>query len=207
VAEVSIAPLAGRQERATRHMLARAFDDDAWFRWLLPDAPRRYAVLRRFFGAGVTDSRLHGRVDVAVEDNLIAAAACWLPPGAYPPSVGRQLRQGLAVAAAVPSFPKRVGIAVRVLNELQRVHPKDEHWYLAILGTDPSRWRRGLGSRLLEPVLAGADEEGIPCYLETQAERNLAFYGRHGFSVVQEVRVAGCPLPLWTMRRPVKAPA
>jgi GNAT superfamily N-acetyltransferase len=201
--EMTLASLDARQERATRHMLARAFDDDAWFRWLLPDPPRRYHVLRRFFGAGLTDCRRHGRVDLAVDDGLVAGAACWLPPRAYPPSAARQARQGLAVASSVPAFPARLGVSVRVLGKLQRLHPKEEHWYLAILGTDPSRWRRGIGSRLLEPVLAHADADGLPCYLETQAERNLAFYNKHGFSVVEEVRVRGCPLPLWTMSRPV----
>lgn len=186
--------------------MARAFDDDDWFRWLLPDAPKRYKTLRRFFAAGVIDSHRHGRVDVAVDGDLVVAAAAWLPPGAYPPGALRQARQGVAVAAAAPSFPARLPIAVRVLGELQRVHTKDEHWYLALLGTDPSRWRRGIGGRLLEPVLAKADADGLPCYLETQAERNLAFYGKHGFDVQQELRIDRCPLPLWTMWRPPNAP-
>jgi ribosomal protein S18 acetylase RimI-like enzyme len=143
---------------------------------------------------------------VAVDDGLVVAAAGWLPPKAYPPSAWRQFRQSLAVVASVPSFPSRMPIAMRVLGLLQSKHPKDEHWYLAVLGTDPSRWRRGIGSRLLDPVLAKAEAEGLPCYLETQAERNLAFYGKHGFEVTEELRVPGCPLPLWTMWRPAKAP-
>jgi ribosomal protein S18 acetylase RimI-like enzyme len=143
---------------------------------------------------------------VAVDDGLVVAAAGWLPPKAYPPSAWRQFRQSLAVVASVPSFPARMPIAMRVLGLLQSKHPKEEHWYLAVLGTDPSRWRRGIGSRLLDPVLAKAEAEGLPSYLETQAERNLAFYGKHGFEVTEELRVPGCPLPLWTMWRPAKAP-
>ena len=34
------------------------------------------------------------------------------------------------------------------------------------------------------------DREGLPAYLETGKERNLAFYGRHGFRVVDEIRAA-----------------
>jgi len=188
--------------RAAAHTLGRAFDDDDWFRWLLPDPPKRYRALRRFFGAAVADARQHGRVDIAVDDGLVAAVAAWLPPGKYPPSAGRQLRQLAAVLAAAPAFPTRLPIATRSLGLLEKVHIKEEHWYLVALGTDPSRWRRGLAGRLLEPRLAEADADGRPCYLETQAERNLAFYGKHGFVVQEELRVPGCPLPLWTMLRP-----
>lgn len=202
----AIEALQRRQTRATSHAVARAFDDDDWFRWLLPDAPKRYRALRRFFSSVLLDSRVHGRADVAVDGGHVVAAAAWLPPGAYPPSAARQARQGAAVASAAPLFPTRLALAVRALAETQRVHPKEEHWYLALLGTDPSRWRRGIASRLLEPVLADADSQGLPCYLETQAERNLAFYGRHGFDVRAELRVPGCPLPLWTMWRPPRAP-
>ena len=202
--DVQTMPMPRSELRATGHALARAFDDDAWFRWLLPDAPKRYSSLRRFFGAAAADSHHHGRVDVAVDGDLVVGAAAWLPPGTYPPSPRRQLRQMGAVAASIPSFPRRLPTVVRLLGEIQKVHPKDELWYLAALGVDPSRWRRGIGSRLLEPVLAQADAEGLPCYLETQAERNLAFYGTHGFTVRQEMRVAGCPLPLWTMWRDPK---
>jgi GNAT superfamily N-acetyltransferase len=204
MAAVTFGEFQRRQARATSHAMARAFDDDPWFRWLLPDPPRRYRALRRFFAATVTDCRAHGRVDIAEDDGLLVAAAAWLPPKAYPPSAARQARQTLAVVASVPAFPTRAAIGMRVLTLLQKKHPKEEHWYLALLGTDPSRWRRGIGSRLLEPVLARADGDGLPCYLETQAERNLAFYGKHGFDVTEELRVPGCPLPLWTMWRPTK---
>jgi GNAT superfamily N-acetyltransferase len=38
--------------------------------------------------------------------------------------------------------------------------------------------RQGIGSRLLEPVLACGDNDRLPAYLETAAERNLVFYQR-----------------------------
>ena len=48
------------------------------------------------------------------------------------------------------------------------------------------RFRR-FGTRLLAPGLAAADDEGLPCYLETEKERNLPFYGRHRFDVTQHL--------------------
>ena len=46
---------------------------------------------------------------------------------------------------------------------------------------------------------------GLPAYLETQKEANLAWYGRFGFDVVERVDVGPCP-PIWTMRRAERAP-
>jgi hypothetical protein len=49
-------------------------------------------------------------------------------------------------------------------------------------------------------VLDQCDTEGLPAYLETQKESNLAFYGRYGFEVADEIRLPNCP-PAWTMMR------
>jgi ribosomal protein S18 acetylase RimI-like enzyme len=85
------------------------------------------------------------------------------------------------------------------------VHPHEPHWYLAVLGTDPSFQRTGAGTALLDPVLARIDAEGLPAYLETQKEANLAWYGRFGFELVERVDVRACP-PIWTMRRAERPP-
>ena len=71
----------------------------------------------------------------------------------------------------------------RLFAEVERSHPKEPHWYLSLLVVDPDWQRRGFGSRLIRPGLAAADEEGLPCYLETQKEANLAWYARFGFEL------------------------
>jgi len=75
------------------------------------------------------------------------------------------------------------------------------HWYLSILGVDPDHQGKGLGGALLQPALAKADQEGLPCYLETLEEKNLAFYGRHGFEVLVDDREPHSGLKFWTMIR------
>lgn len=83
---------------------------------------------------------------------------------------------------------------------MEKVHPAEPHWYLGLLGVDPSFQGRGLGRYLLEPVLARCDAEGLGVYLETQKPENLAFYERFGCRVRDEVSIAGAP-PVWTMWR------
>lgn len=57
----------------------------------------------------------------------------------------------------------------------------DKHWYLSILGVDPSRQGQGLGGGLVIPVLREADELGVPSYLTTFNPRNIPFYERLGY--------------------------
>ena len=54
---------------------------------------------------------------------------------------------------------------------------------------------------LLQPGLQAADREGVPCVLETQAERNLPFYGRFGFHVTATTADPTQTATMWTMVR------
>jgi ribosomal protein S18 acetylase RimI-like enzyme len=86
------------------------------------------------------------------------------------------------------------------LERMEKWHPDDRsHWYLFILGTEPAAQGRGLGSALLSQMLARVDADGMPAYLESSNERNLALYGRHGFEITGEVAIPGGPRiwPMW----------
>ncbi len=52
----------------------------------------------------------------------------------------------------------------------------------------------------MEPMLQRCDDEGVGAYLESSKERNVAFYGRHGFRVTRELRFPRGPR-LWLMWR------
>lgn len=82
----------------------------------------------------------------------------------------------------------------------ERRHPATPpHWYLVWLGTDPSDQGKGLGSAVLRPVLEHCDTEGVAAYVESSKERNIAFYARHGFRVIRELRLPRGPTvwPMW----------
>jgi ribosomal protein S18 acetylase RimI-like enzyme len=73
-----------------------------------------------------------------------------------------------------------------------------------VLGTAPEHQGKGLGSAMMAPVLHRCDDEGLPAYLESSKESNIAFYRRHGFEVVGEVVVPDGPTlwPMWREPRP-----
>uniref|UniRef100_A0A6T6ST02 N-acetyltransferase domain-containing protein n=2 Tax=Hemiselmis tepida TaxID=464990 RepID=A0A6T6ST02_9CRYP len=62
----------------------------------------------------------------------------------------------------------------------------EKHWYIYMLQVDPSHQGQKLGKRLLSFVFALADEQGVPTYLETVGDRNIAIYEKLGFKVVNK---------------------
>ena len=58
-----------------------------------------------------------------------------------------------------------------------------------------------MASRSLAEVLDRCDDEGIPAYLEASTERSRALYLRHGFEVLNEIRMPGDGPPMWRMWR------
>lgn len=65
---------------------------------------------------------------------------------------------------------------------MAREHPSAPHLYLFTIGTRKAARGKGLGKRLMAPVLAAADRGGLPCYLENSNPANTGFYRAHGFA-------------------------
>ena len=75
------------------------------------------------------------------------------------------------------------------------------HWYLQAIGVAPDFQGKGYAGRLLKPMLAKLDREGLPCYLETLEEQNVSLYQHFGFNIVDESRVTETTLTSWAMLR------
>ncbi|MGB7371991.1 GNAT family N-acetyltransferase, partial [Erythrobacter sp.] len=94
----------------------------------------------------------------------------------------------------------RHGDLFKVFEDMDRAHPDFEHWYLPWFGTDP-RWQsQGVGSQLLRDCLMAVDHDRLPAYLETPNPRNIAFYQRHGFSVIGLSQHGDCPTVTFMLR-------
>jgi ribosomal protein S18 acetylase RimI-like enzyme len=180
--------------------LASAFQDDPVITWVFPDERRRRAVLPAFMEFRLR--RLAFPHDQIWMTGDGAAAAAWLPP----PGRGQESRwQRLRLLPPLVRFlGLRTASVLGGLNHMEERHPHDPpHWYLFILGAEQAAQGQGLGSALLAHVLARVDADGVPAYLESSNERNLAFYGRQGFEVTSEVVIPGGPRvwPMWREAR------
>ncbi len=180
-------------------MLARAFQDDPVSIFSFPDPAKRAKALPRFFEIELRHEYM-GDGEIYVPEDL-AGAALWAPPGKPRPG----LRALVHLMPLVPAIGARLPRMLRLVQATESRHPKEPHFYLGVLGTEPSRQHRGVGSALLKPVLERCDGEGIPAYLESSKESNVPFYARHGFEVTEELHTPGGGPSLWLMWRTPRA--
>ena len=178
--------------------LARAFEDDPVMSWVFRDDSERLSRLGRGFALYLRRLWLP-HDECYLIDGRRSGAALWLPPGKWRLSPAAQLRLLPHLLRATGRNFTRLA---RVLHTMEVRHPEDpHHFYLAVLGVEPELQGRGFGSSLLQPVLRRCDDEGIPAFLESSKRRNIVFYERHGFRVVEEIQLPGGGPPLWPMWR------
>ncbi len=200
--EVKLLSKKSYDAQKTGAVMRDAFFNEPNFVFILPDPKKRHEALTWFFGTfvpslGFEQGRVYGAEDAKGQ-------AVWTRPDSH---------IGLLASARAGFFslPFRFGfdglsraVALgRHVEALRKSAAPESHWYLVALGVAPAAQGQGVGGALLRPLLAQADEEGRPCYLDTFNERNLAFYSRHGFEVAQEARVENGPV-FWGMVRQPK---
>ena len=177
--------------------LARAFEDDPVMSWIFRDDSERLASLERSFALYLR--RIWLPQEECYATDRLSGAALWLPPGRWHLGVLAQLRLVPSMISVVRGSLPRL---MRVLNLIEKNHPKEPaHYYLAVLGVEPEHQGRGFGGALMQPVLARCDREGIPAYLESSKRRNVVLYERHGFEVVEELKLPQDGPPIWRMWR------
>jgi len=172
--------------------LGRAFDDDPVFQLLVPE--ERVARLTRFFERSLRV--VHLPLGEAWVTDDLRAAALWAPPGRWRVSLADQLR----MLPMLSVFRGNTLLGARMHAIVEQHHPRDAHFYLAVLGVDPDMQGKGLGAKVLAPILDRCDAEHFDAYLESSNERNHGFYRRQGF-VLQETLDLGRGARAWTMRR------
>ena len=194
---MDIARMRPEQLGAASAVLARAFQDDPAWAWVLPSARRRASLMPWLFRLGfqVSDAQ------VWTTRGRVLGAARWIPPG-------RPRLRAVPAFYAFVATPFRLRDATgrflaygRAVETLRARAAGGPHWYLAGIGVEPSEQRKGIGSALMAPGVEGAERDRLPCVLLTNAERNLSFYRRHGFEVVLEADVPPGAPHAWAMVR------
>lgn len=169
--------------------LAKAFHDYPVFIYVFPDASERRDGLPLLPQSFVHYGVLHGEV-YATSRNL-EGVAVWLPPG-YP--------GGFSIAPEVSkNVLGRMAYWGSQVYPVRKRHVPFDHWFLEFIGIIPELQGKGYAGILLTPMLARIEREHLPCYLDTEVEKNVAIYQRYGFSVVEDMEVPGTKVRSWGM--------
>jgi ribosomal protein S18 acetylase RimI-like enzyme len=188
-------------------MLARAFFSDPKMTHLLPEVAARIERSRFLFEFELRYGLIYG--EVYATSPACEGVCVWLPSKKSAISLWRAFRAGgfrLRGQLGPEGFDRLMAFSKRV-DELHAQHLPAPHTYLFFIGVDPSHQKTGCAGRLIRPMLGRLDATGIPCYLNTQNEKNVGLYEHFGFRVIDRQMIPGTPVVHTAMVRgpqPVK---
>ena len=112
-------------------------------------------------------------------------------------ALGMIPRMGFSCVKKMSSFEK---FAMEIKNK----HAKPGCWYLYAFVTMPEFRGKGLGSKIMKPMLKYLDDNHQDCYLETLLPINVDIYEKFGFELKEEIKVPNTDLTLYAMLRTAK---
>jgi len=180
----AIHPVEMQEKNKALSAMMLAFSGDPFFRWFAPD-PDLYVQhgrdLMDAFGGNAFEN------GTAYASANYEGVSFWLPPGVKT----NEALAGQAINKIVPS--ELVDSVWSIFGEMGSYHPKEDYWYLPLIGVDPARQGQGLGSALLKHALEIVDRTALPAFLESSNPKNISLYERHGFEVVGRIQTGSSP--------------
>ena len=175
------------------HSIVLAFEADPIVRWMYPTEEQYLKKFPQFVKTFASKAFEHNTVFCTKD---YAGGAFWIPPGI-------ELETDAMVGLIQQTVSKPTQNEVfDLLEQTNNFHPQESYWYLAILGVNPTRQKKGYGSTLIQQVLDNCDRHNQFAYLESSNPANIPFYQRHGFEVVSEIQVGSSPTMFPMVRHP-----
>jgi len=197
--------LSVKDRDAATAVAAKAFKDYAMLEYFYPDEAKRHAVAETFILITMAVCLKYG--EVYTTTGTMHGIATWLPPGKAPFSGWQTLRS--VPLPVILRFGRQGGSQMRAYGEysdkLHRELVPGPHWFLQLLGVDPAHHGQGVSSQLVKPMLERIDREGLPCFVDTNTEKNVAIYRHFGFEPISESKVPGTELPHYALLRQARA--
>jgi len=189
------------QLKPAAEVLSRAFQNYPLLRYYFPDELKRRKMASFFVSVPVYYGLRYGEVYATSTD--LEGIAVWLPSENFPMAVWKILRS--VPMSVLFSFGRYGGSKMRSLGAyIDETHKRlvpYPHWFLQVVGVEPRYKGQGYASRLLKPILSRTDREGLPCYLETHDENNVALYKHLDFAVIEKSTIPGTNFTNWAMLR------
>jgi GNAT superfamily N-acetyltransferase len=156
--------------------IVQAFDADPLWSWMFPDPAQRAEQHETVFGLYIESAI--PKEGVWMTDADASAVAVFTRPD------GQELTAD-AEARLEPFLRDVLGdhapAALETLDRFEAAVPEGPFFYLSFLGTRTDSRGQGIGMGLLAELVAEADREGQPTYLESTNPDNNRRYERLGF--------------------------
>ena len=186
-----------------KEVLGRAFHDYNLMVYAQPGDRRRAPAVAHLYGALVWDCIVRG--EAYVNDDFTGITA-WLAPGTDIPNFWQQVQAGML------RMPLGFGLrGFRRLIDYDEVGRRMHHQYAQAAlvsgrrrgGTEPARGRHR--QQHDAPILAQADTQGVPCWLDTHQDQNVRLDQCHGFRIAERTVPRGHEIPVYGMIRPPRS--
>lgn len=174
-------------------ILTEAFSNDPVMNWVL----RKRAGIRSVFSTMIRHVYLPRGMAYRVGEE---GATLWLPHDADK-SIPSLASLGLMTRAVLAGGPGVAGRASSIEAAMAKHKPREPHLYLFSIGVRDRARGQGLGSALLDPILAECDAKGQAVYLENSNPPNHAFYASRGFETREIFYAAEDAPPMEAMWR------
>ncbi len=175
-------------------ILAKAFQTEPAFSFIIPDAVQRERRLPKAFAVIVGEDMKKGRI---FKTSIDAAATMWRAPGRMRDNKWDEIRTAIPYLLA---FGDAIGRGAKVAALITKNLPDEDCWYLHYAGCVPAYQGKGMGGAVIREGLAAVDSERSKAYLETADEANLAIYQSLGFAIIKTWKVPDGP-QFWGMMR------
>ena len=190
--KISVRTAKATDQDRTIAVIVLGFSADPIARWVYPEADDYLSYFPRIVKA-LGGSAFRNRTAYHVDRFL--GAALWLSPGVNPND------EEMASLVQDTVGEDKLEQVFSLLEQMGSYHPAEPHWYLPLIGVDPTQQGKGYGDALMAHALTICDRDMVPAYLESTNPRNIPLYRRHGFEVLGTIQVGSCP-PMSPMLRP-----
>lgn len=198
---MEIIKLDPRQIEKASDVVLASFFDYPMFTFYFPDPERRTRYLPWYFRNILNSALRYGTVYTTPE---VSGVLFFLLPGHTKISIWEYVQSGFLLtpfALGFRNYKRSMECEDFVGNTQIELMENRPHYYLWGLAVDPRQKTQGIGTGLMRPLLAQADAQKLPVYLETHDENNIRYYQKHGFELLYTTCIPKYQLPIWCMLR------
>lgn len=214
---ISVSPDDTATLKRVADMMGESFMEEMWFKtWLEALDPlgtseaRKLELMQAYFLADL--SAMAQRQGVYALEDLTAATGGYLESeydatGASAEAHFEQVGALLTPEEMAALEAREQQMSIISDFDWHRAWPRDageDYIYFSSWAVDKNARGTHALSRLLKPILAFADANGLDCYLECYADRLQSMYEHYGFRVVRELHDEQFPVYERCMIRPAR---